>query len=73
MSECHACEREGLDCVRYFTCHVCHEHKRACTCLVGGFEAVEQICTLCHFRRATGRDLVSKYTNKYVRRMQEAM
>jgi hypothetical protein len=72
---CHGCDRTGTpDCDLTFVCWHCHERKRVCSCLVGGFDAREIICAACHFQRATGRRLVSKYTNhRLLRKQREEM
>jgi hypothetical protein len=70
---CHGCEREGLDCHKTFVCAICHERKNVCDSLVGGFEATEPLCPRCHYFRATGRTLVSKYARHTSAAYQEAM
>ncbi len=59
---CTACD---LDCEATFVCVVCRERKNVCSCKVGGFDAKEDICSTCHFRRAT---LGASYAIKMGRR-----
>jgi hypothetical protein len=70
---CTACERSGSpDCTATFRCHVCGRVFNICAGMVGGFGGREPICTECHYRRETGRDLVSRHANKRAFRPGEA-
>lgn len=48
---CTACDD---DCEAEFTCLYCLERKNVCHNLVGGFDADEMICSICHLKKHTG-------------------
>lgn len=47
-TECTACDR---DCEATFRCHECRQLKNVCHHKAGGFDADEDICEVCFFRR----------------------